>query len=454
MDSYPFFLNIVLGVIIVIIFLFYRRREKELKRVRLEVEAVLEIRIKAKTRELEKLAESLEDKVKERTKELQEKVEELEKSRIALLNILEDVEEARGKAEEEKNKTLAVITHLADGLLVFDKENKLLLANHQAEKFLDVKAKEVMGSSVLEIAKFPNLRALMSLLGAEVKGIFRRELAISEKLTLEVSTAPMMPRGEKLGTLVILHDITREKMVERIKTEFVSLAAHQLRTPLSAIKWTLKMLLDGDLGEINEEQKNFIEKSYQSNERMIGLVNDLLNITRIEEGRYLYKPALADFEDVVHFVINSYREEIARKKIVLNLKKPETKLPRIVMDVEKMRLAVQNLIDNAIKYTLAGGKITILLGYNKDRKEIVSSVKDTGVGIPLDQQARVFTKFFRGANVMRMETEGTGLGLFIAKNIIEAHGGRIWFESEEGKGTTFYFTLPVEKELEEFLKEF
>jgi len=378
---------------------------------------------------------------------------EQEETARALLNILEDVEKERKRAEEEKNKTLAVITHLADGLLVFDKENKLLLVNHQAEKFLNVKAKEVIGSFILELAKFPNLKILVSLLGVEIKGIFRKELTISEKLTLEVSTAPMMPRGEKLGTLVILHDITREKMVERIKTEFVSLAAHQLRTPLSAIKWTLKMLLDGDLGEITEEQKNFIEKSYQSNERMIGLVSDLLDITRIEEGRYLYKPVLADFEDVVHFVINSCQEEIARKKIVLNLKKPETKLPRIAMDIEKMRLAVQNLIDNAIKYTLAGGKITFLLGYDKGKKEIVFSVKDTGVGIPRDQQARVFTKFFRGANVMRMETEGTGLGLFIAKNIIEAHGGRIWFESEEGKGTTFSFTLPVKEEFGEFLKE-
>ena len=393
----------------------------------------------------------METKVKERTKELEE-------SRKALMNMLEDVEEARGKAEEEKNKTIAVINSLADGLLVFDRENKLLLINPQAENFFNIKTKEIIGNSILELTKFPNLRTLINLLGVEIKGIFRKELTIRENLSIEVSAVPIVIEGEKLGTSVILHEITREKMVERIKTEFVSLAAHQLRTPLSAIKWTLKMLLDGDLGEITKEQRGFLEKTYQSNERMIGLINDLLNITRIEEGRYLYKPTLADFENIVYFVINSYQEEIARKKIVLDFQKPKTRLPRISIDIEKMRLAVQNLLDNAVRYTPPRGRITILLEivkfHDRNEREIAFSIRDTGVGIPQDQQPRVFTKFFRGANVMRMETEGTGLGLFIAKNIIEAHGGKIWFESEEGKGTTFYFNLPIREEFTEFLKEF
>jgi len=255
-----------------------------------------------------------------------------------------------------------------------------------------------------------------------------------------------------LGTLIILHDITREKTIERMKTEFVSLAAHQLRTPLSAIKWTLRMLLDGDLGKITEEQKDFIEKTYKSNERMITLINDLLDVTRIEEGRYLYKPVLADVEPIVQFVTNSYQEEIKKKKIRFEFKKPEEGLPKIKLDVEKIRLAIDNLIENAIRYTPAYGKVMVSLEHKKGGIEF--SVKDTGVGIPKDQQGRIFTKFFRAANVMRMATEGTGLGLFITKNIIEAHGGKIWFESEEGKGTTFYFAIPVKEEFGEFLKEF
>jgi signal transduction histidine kinase len=391
-------------------------------------------------------------KTKEYQKGLEERAKELEKSRTALMNMLEDVEEARSEGEEEKNKTLAVITNFTDGLLVFDERKKLALMNPQAESFFDIKGKDIVGRVVSELATFPTLEPLMDLVGPKIKDIFRKELLLKGKLTLEISTVPLMREEKRMGTLVILHDITREKMVERIKTEFVSLAAHQLRTPLSAIKWTLKMLLDGDLGEITKEQRDFLGKTYQSNERMIALINDLLDITRIEEGRYLYKPVLADFESICQFVINSFKDEIKKKEIKFKFKKPEKKLPQVKVDVEKIRLTISNLLDNAIKYTPTGGKVTVSLRHVK--KEIELSVKDTGVGIPKDQQGRVFTKFFRGANVMRMETEGSGLGLFITKNIIEAHGGKIWFESEEGKGATFYFTLPIKEEFTEFLKEF
>jgi len=384
--------------------------------------------------------------------ELEKKTKELEESRTALMNMLEDVEEARGKAEEEKNKTLTIINNFTDGLLLFDPENKLSLINPQAEVFFEVKSRDIIGRPVLELSTFPTIEPLVRLVGGEIKGVFRKELPITEKLTLEVSTVPMMRKEEKLGTLVILHDVTREKIIERMKTEFVSLAAHQLRTPLSAIKWALRMVLDGDLGPITEEQRDFMEKTYSSNERIITLINDLLNVTRIEEGRYLYRPILTDIESVVQFVIDSYKEEIEKRKIKFEFKKPEKKLPKVMLDVEKMRIAIQNLLDNAIRYTQLGGRVTASLKYVK--KEIEFSIKDTGIGIPKDQQERVFTKFFRGANVMRMATEGTGLGLFITKNIIEAHGGKIWFESEENVGTTFHFTIPLKEEFGEFLKEF
>jgi len=412
--------------------------------------------------ELSEIREKREREFKEletKTKELKESrvalinmLEDVDESKRALINILEDVETARAKAEEEKEKTLTVITNFTDGLLVFDRENKLSLINPQAEDFFDIKGRDVINRSVLELNTFPTIAPLAKLVGEEIKGVFRKELSIKENLTLEVSTVPMISGEEKLGILVILHDITREKIVERMKTEFVSIAAHQLRTPLSAIKWTLRMLLDGDFGEITKEQKDFISKSYKSNEEMITLINDLLDVTRIEEGRYIYKPILTEFEPIVQFVVNSYKEEIEKKKIKFEFKKPEKKLPQLILDVEKMRLALTNLVENAIRYNLLGGEVIISLKLGK--KEIELSVKDTGVGIPKDQQERVFTKFFRGVNVLRMETEGSGLGLFIAKNIIEAHGGKIWFESEEGKGTTFFISLPVEKEFVEFLKKF
>jgi signal transduction histidine kinase len=229
--------------------------------------------------------------------------------------------------------------------------------------------------------------------------------------------------------------------VERLKTEFVSISAHQLRTPLSAIKWTLRMLLDGDLGQITEEQREFLARTYRSNERMIDLVNSLLNVTRIEEGRFLYHRILKDMVTIVEEVLVQFENEIKKKKIKLVFKKPLRPLPRVLVDTDKIKLVVENLIDNAVKYTLEKGKIVITL--KKLNKEIEFCIKDNGVGIPSDQNGRVFTKFFRGANVMKLETEGSGLGLFIAKNIIEAHGGKIWFKSKQNKGTTFWFTLPI-----------
>lgn len=384
--------------------------------------------------EIKNLSEELEKRVKERTKEL-------EKTRLALTNMLEDTEQARRAAEEEKSKSQAIVINLTDGLLFFDEKNNLSLINPRAESFFELKKQEVVGKNISELITIPTLKPLMKLLGPEIKEVFRKEIKIKENLILEVSTSPLIKEKEKMGSLVILHDITREKMVERMKTEFVSISAHQLRTPLSAIKWTLRMLLDGDLGKITEEQRGFIEKTYKSNERMITLINDLLNVTRIEEGRYIYKKTTVQIEELILAQINSFRESIKKRKLKVEFKGAKKPIPAVKVDLEKIKLALQNLLHNAIRYNKPGGRVTVSLKY--DKKEIEVKIQDTGVGIPKGQQKRVFTKFFRGANVIRMETEGTGLGLFIAKNVIEAHGGKIWFESEEGKGSTFYFTLPI-----------
>ncbi|MGB2762368.1 MAG: ATP-binding protein [Minisyncoccales bacterium] len=349
--------------------------------------------------------------------------------------------EARLRTEEEKNKTLDIINNFSDGLLVFNKERRLTLINPQAKEFLNVESEEVINKHIAELYKFGDFGKLIDLLGEEEKEIFREELIVRKNLVLEISAIIVIRGRKRTGRLVSLHNITREKMIENLKTEFVSISAHQLRTPLSAVKWTLRMLLDGDLGAVTEKQKEFLEKTYKSNERMITLINDLLNVTRIEEGRYIFKVFLFDIQEICETVVDSFQEMAKQKNIKLVFQQPKEKLPKIKLDKEKITLAIQNLIENALRYTPSKGEVTISL--RSANMKIELCIKDTGIGIPNDQLDRVFSKFFRGANVLRINTEGTGLGLYIAKNIIEAHKGRIWFQSEERKGSTFCFSLPI-----------
>ena len=350
------------------------------------------------------------------------------------------LQRARERTEEEKNKTMAIINNSPDGLIVFDENKRVALLNPRAENFLGIGIAGIKGKTLPELDRYQGFKKLTTIVGKGVKNVFREELAITPHLLLEVSAIPVLKNQKKSGILIILHNITREKRVERMKTEFVSIAAHQLRTPLSAIKWTLKMFTDGDFGKITPKQKEFMEKIYKSNERMITLINDLLNVARVEEGRYIYKKSFTDIGKMCEDVVQLYTQELERKNIKFNFIKPNV-LPGVMVDEEKIRMSFRNIFENAIKYTPKDNEITVSVKNFDNELEI--SISDTGVGIPKKQQDRIFSKFFRGGNIMRMETQGTGLGLFIAKNIVEAHKGRIWFESEENKGTTFYFTLPL-----------
>jgi signal transduction histidine kinase len=363
--------------------------------------------------------------------------------RLALLNILEDIEEAKKIIEEERRKLQMIIFNFVDGLLFFDNEKTLRIFNPQAEKFFELKAIGIINRNISELQKFSKLKVLLDFLNDKPEIISREELKIAENLILEVSTLSVFTeQKEKMGKLIVLHNITREKQVEKAKSEFVSIAAHQLRTPLSAIKWTLGMLLNNDLGKLTSEQKNFIEKTYKANERIVTIVSDLLDVTRIEEGRYIHQPTLVKIEDIIEEIIISNKELIQKKGLQLTFHKPEINPAQAKVDIEKIRLALQNLIENAIHYTPQQGKIVISVKYTN--KEVEFHIQDTGIGIPKNQQHRLFTKFFRAPDAIKMETDGSGLGLFITKNIIEAHKGKIWFESEENKGSSFYFTLPLE----------
>jgi len=237
----------------------------------------------------------------------------------------------------------------------------------------------------------------------------------------------------------------REKLISRMKSEFISIAAHQLRTPLSAMKWSLSMILAGDMGKIDSSVEEQLKKTYQSNDRLIELMNSLLSIARIEEGRYLYDLKAVSIKKLFRDIINYSNDLAFKQKIKIKSNITEVEIPKVKLDLEKFSLALQNLLNNAIKYSIKGSEVIASLKYVSGQNEnfVQIEIKDFGIGIEEEDKDRLFTKFFRGKQAMEFHSEGTGLGLFITKNIIEAHGGKIWFDSEKGKGSTFYIKLPT-----------
>ena len=235
-------------------------------------------------------------------------------------------------------------------------------------------------------------------------------------------------------------ELEQQKEISKMKSEVVSLTSHQLRTPLTSVKWYSKMLLKGEAGELTTKQKRYIGEVYQGNERMIDLVRNLLNVSRIEMGILAVNPKPTDIGELLEKVIKEQAPFVQEKKHEVVVEIPEG-LPKISTDPELIRMVFQNIFGNAIEYTLAGGKITCTA--EKKDKEIIIGIKDTDIGIPGKQQNQIFQKLFRGDNAVREYSEGTGLELYITKAMVDALSGKIWFKSKEGEGTTFWVGLPL-----------
>ena len=268
------------------------------------------------------------------------------------------------------------------------------------------------------------------------------------KLSIPIEPSTNDEFGEIMALLkyLVAHLVEsqkRERAISRAKTEFISIAAHQLRTPLSSTKWVIRLLLDGDIGPITQEQRVILQKGYVANENMISLIRDLLDVSRIEEGRFGYSFVFADIKTLVTTIMSEMRPAAEARNLQLLFEAPK-ELPRLLIDPQRMALSIQNVIGNAINYTPPKGMILVRIEPEKNWVKI--SVKDSGIGIPRADLDHLFTKFFRGSKVLRMQTEGSGLGLFIVRNIILRHGGDIVVESQEGKGSTFTIILPINPE--------
>lgn len=411
---------------------------------------------------------TLEDKVAEKTKalslsleELTEKNKALEDTKNQLFETLEDLDRERGRLAEEKAKDEALLGSIADAVMAIDVNGKIIFINKKAEEWFGVAEEAAKGRPYADICTIeqgefdepkkvpeserPINKALKTGKVIQTSAYYLMAKG-NKRIPVSITVSPVVLKGKTAGAIDVIRDITEEKRIERSKNEFVSIASHQLRTPLTAIKWYIESLLAGDAGKLNKKQQKYFEEVYRGSERMANLIGALLDASRIELGTLV-----KDRKDIVlktecEKIIGELNVIIEKKKLKI-VQKYEDNIPRIKSDPRAVRLILQNIISNAVKYTAKGGDITISV--EKSGSRALVSVADNGVGIPRDAQDKIFTKFFRADNVKPVDQEGTGLGLYIAKQAIEQLKGKIWFDTILGKGTTFYVELPLNNNTEE-----
>jgi signal transduction histidine kinase len=265
----------------------------------------------------------------------------------------------------------------------------------------------------------------------------------------EISRMTMMADQQReSGKLLIRRDLelTRAndqlRVLDQMKTDFVTIATHQLRTPLTAIRWILSMFLHGDLGALTDDQRTYIMKAYESNNRMVTLLSNMLTAEKLNSEKVRIDPsAYTTLPDLVDNLLTEIRPIAEKRTVALEFVDRKEHYPLARIDPQNMRAILQNLLENAIKYTLPGGRVTI--GVQEQADSLVFSVTDSGIGIPAQQQRQIFTRFYRAKNAVQMETDGSGLGLYIVKGIVEKFKGDISFQSTEGKGTIFRVVIPA-----------
>lgn len=372
---------------------------------------------------------------------------------LRLVRVLDAERHAATAFELEKSKIALVLSGVTDAVIVVDSERRIVVFNSAAARLTGYQESLAIGKRIESLVRiFDGVREVAPdeycspPSRAHTHPAFARKdlklvaLAKEAFADVVVDTVEALEH-EFIGCILTFHDVTTEHLFERLKQDFVAVAAHQLRTPLTAIKWTFDLALAGDFGALSPDARMYFSRAIERTDRMVALVNDMLDIDRLESGVVRLTLAPSTLSSLVESSIMALRNEAERRGIKMTFSERPGTETKVSIDYSQMETVFRNLIENAIRYTPSGGLIT--LGEQQSGGYMTVWVRDTGIGIPADQQDEIFRRFFRARNAVRHETEGSGLGLYLTKSIIERHGGRIWFESEEGKGTTFYVTLPV-----------
>ncbi|WEZ08855.1 cell wall metabolism sensor histidine kinase WalK [Priestia flexa] len=359
-------------------------------------------------------------------------------------NLTRKLQEAQATTEGERRKLSSVLAHMTDGVIATDRKGRVILINDPAASMLNVSRETVLSEPIV------------TLLGLDETHTFESLLANQDSLILDFSTKtePFILRatvsaiqketGFINGIIIVLHDITEQEKIDQDRREFVANVSHELRTPLTTMRSYLDALAEGAWQD-KEIAPSFLHVTQTETERMIRLVNDLLQLSKLDSEDYRFSRDPVNFVKFYHYIIDRFEMTI-EQGITFVRELPDEAI-YVAVDQDKITQVLDNIISNAIKYSPEGGTITFSI--EQHTHEIVVSIKDQGMGIPKSNLFKIFERFYRVDKARTRKLGGTGLGLAIAKEIIEAHDGRIWAESKEGVGTSIYFTLPIESENDE-----
>lgn len=409
------------------------------------VAQLLEQEMQERSRSLSRqLSENYEKVIGEKEKALRQVDEQFKQINLKY----ETLNKSFATLDAQRKQTEAVVHSMTEGVVVVNEKGEVLLMNPAAEKLLNMKKEEKIGKSILSEAR----KEFLISLAKQGAAPDQKEIAINSqseetKKILRASNAVIEDgSGQTIGMVSVLSDVTQAKELDELKSKFVANVSHELRNPLYAIQETIKLLSEKALGAINPEQERMLTLAQKEIERLSRLIVDLLDFSKLEAGEVRLKPAVFRVEDLIHHTLATFQLWAKNKKIVLDSKLPPEPI-ELEADQDRLTQVLTNLMANALKWTPAGGKITV----EAKKIEVAGSpvsefvqirIRDTGPGIPKKDRQRIFEKFVQLDPSPQQGFSGTGIGLSIAREIVELHQGKIWVESEEGQGSLFIFQIP------------
>lgn len=382
--------------------------------------------------------------------ELVKQNQELSNSKQELADIVEQLENQQRLLELEKAKTNAIIDSIPNGLLVTGKDGNIFLVNKELENILGLKLNYVLGKFIYNL--FPEIQLNQDQTKYTKQEVFsihpnHRDTSVfnyqskdnKKNIILENTSNPIILNNDILGSVYVLRDTTQERVTERAQKEFVSLASHQLRTPITSIKWNSEIILSNE--SIDNEVRMAASDIYKEGHRMEKLVNSLLNLSRIDLGKIQFNAQEIYLDKYIDSLSKTLQSDIDSKNISFEVDiafKQPIKNDPIYLDI-----IIINILHNAIKYSNKGGIIKLKVDSILHTEKLIITVSDTGIGIPESQQSQIFGRLFRADNAKNCQPDGNGLGLYVVKKLIELMHGNVWFESKENQGTTFFLEIPI-----------